>query len=113
MSQLGKVLHAAEQAKSAVGHFNFSEVVVLHAVAAAARDAAVPVLVGASEGERKFLGVREAFALVDSIRQDTGQAIFLNADHTHSLAGAEAAAKAGYDMIVFDLSDQPFEENVR
>jgi fructose-bisphosphate aldolase class II len=37
----------------------------------------------------------------------------LNADHTHSLAKAEEAARAGYDMIGFDGSTLAFEENVR
>jgi len=36
----------------------------------------------------------------------------LNADHTHSLAKAEEAAKAGFDEILFDGSALPFEENV-
>lgn len=51
-------------------------------------------------------------ALVDTLRQATGLEIFLNADHTHSLAKAEEAARAGFDMVVFDLSDKPLEENI-
>src|SRR5580693_3779276 len=38
--------------------------------------------------------------------------IFLDADHTHSLAKGIEAAKAGFDSIVFDLSTLPIEENV-
>jgi fructose-bisphosphate aldolase class II len=37
----------------------------------------------------------------------------LNADHTHSLATAVEAARAGFDAIVFDASALPFEQNVR
>jgi Fructose-bisphosphate aldolase class-II len=37
----------------------------------------------------------------------------LNADHTHSLAKAVEAARAGFDAIVFDASTLPFEQNVR
>ena len=40
-------------------------------------------------------------------------AIFLNADHTHSLAHALDVAKAGFDSVVFDLSALSFEQNVR
>jgi fructose/tagatose bisphosphate aldolase len=39
--------------------------------------------------------------------------IFLNADHTHTLAKAIEAARAGFDSIVFDASAHPFEQNVR
>jgi fructose-bisphosphate aldolase, class II len=112
MTTLRSTLQNAERERVAVGHFNFSELTVLQAVCAAARELNVPVLVGVSEGEREFVGVPQAAALVKSIRESSGQAIFLNADHTHSLKGAEQAAKAGFDMIVFDQSEQPFEKNV-
>src|SRR5207249_3557747 len=46
-------------------------------------------------------------------REEFDFPIFLNADHTHSLARAVEAAKAGFDAIVFDLSALPFEQNVR
>jgi fructose-bisphosphate aldolase class II len=82
-------------------------------VFAAARELKVPVMVGVSEGEREFFGVRQIAALVRSLREEFDFPIFLNADHTHSLAKAVEAAKAGFDSIVFDLSALPFEENVR
>jgi fructose-bisphosphate aldolase, class II len=112
MTTLLQVLQKAERMRFAIGHFNFSELTVLKAVCAAARELNVPVLVGVSEGEREFVGVSQAAALVKSIREDLGHPIFLNADHTHSLQGAEEAAKAGFDMLVFDRSEQPFEKNL-
>jgi len=66
-----------------------------------------------SEGERAFLGVRQVAALVKSLRDEFDFPIYLNADHTHSLAKALEAANAGFDSIVFDLSALPFDENVR
>ncbi len=68
---------------------------------------------GASEGERSFLGTAQLAALVRSLREEHEYPIFLNADHTHSLDSALAAARAGFDSIVFDLSALPFEENIR
>jgi fructose-bisphosphate aldolase class II len=79
---------------------------------AAAQELSVPVVVGASEGGRKFLGDHQLAALVKSFRDETGLSVFLNADHTHSLEGAIAAAKTGFDSIVFDLSALPLEENI-
>jgi fructose-bisphosphate aldolase class II len=70
-------------------------------------------LVGVSEGERDFIGVRQIAALVRSLREEFDFPIFLNADHTHSLARAVTAAKAGFDAVVFDVSALPFEQNVR
>jgi fructose-bisphosphate aldolase, class II len=113
MRQLRDLLQEAEQNGVAIGHFNVSDLVLLKAVFAAARELNVPVLVGLSEGEREFVGTRQIAALVRSLREEFDFPIFLNADHTHSLAKGVEAAKAGFDSIVFDRSALPFEENVR
>lgn len=63
------------------------------------------------ESEREFVGMRQAVALVQAMR-DEGLRILLNADHTHSLEKAEKAAGAGFDMVVFDASEKPIEENI-
>ena len=112
MSTLKEVLQEAGGRRVAVGHFNFSELVVLKAAADAASELDVPVVMGVSESEREFLGVRLAAALVQSMREEKGRQIFLNADHTHSIEKAEQAARAGFDMIVFDASEQPLEQNI-
>jgi fructose-bisphosphate aldolase, class II len=97
----------------AIGHFNVADWVLLKAVLASGQELKVPVVVGVSEGEREFIGVRQIAALVRSVREEYDCPIFLNADHTHSLAKAVEAARAGFDAFVFDLSALPFEQNVR
>ena len=104
MQSLRKALEQSGKDGVAIGHFNVADLVLLKAVAAAARDLKVPVAVGASEGEREFFGVRQIAALVRSLREEYDYPIFLNADHTHSLAHALDVAKAGFDSVVFDLS---------
>jgi len=113
MHSLLDALTQARQNKTAIGHFNISDLVLLKAVFAAGRELKVPVMIGVSEGEREFVGVRQIAALVRSLREEWGCPIFLNADHTHSLANAEEAARVGFDSIVFDQSALPFERNVR
>jgi fructose-bisphosphate aldolase class II len=113
MPQLKDILKQARQRGAAIGHFNVSDLVLLKAVFSAAQEVNVPVLVGASEGERAFMGVRQVAALVKSLRDEYDFPIFLNADHTHSRAAAEEVARAGFDSIVFDLSALPLEQNVR
>ena len=113
MQTLRNALEQSEKNGVAIGHFNVADLVLLKAVVAAARDLKVPVAVGASEGEREFFGVRQIAALVRSLREEYDYPIFLNADHTHSLAHALDVAKAGFDSVVFDLSALPFEQNVR
>lgn len=113
MRTLREVLDDAERRQVALGHFNISELAALKAIVAAARELGTPALVGVSEGEREFIGTRQAAALVKSLRDEFAMEIFLNADHTHSLAKAEEAARAGFDEIIFDASALSFEENVR
>ena len=113
MQTLREVLEHSQEDGAAAGHFNIADLVLLKAVFAAAKELNSPVLVGASEGERDFLGVRQIAVLVRSLREEFDFPIFLNADHTHTLAKAIEAAKAGFDSIVFDASAQPFEQNVR
>lgn len=112
MKTLRNILEQADTDRVAIGHFNISDLVALKAVCDAARELMVPVIVGTSEGERQFMGVHQAAAVVKSLREENDLPIFLNADHTHSLESALEAAKAGYDWIVFDRFDLPFEQNI-
>src|SRR5262249_50156482 len=113
MQILRDVLKQAEENRVAIGHFNVADLVLVKAVFAAAQELKVPVIIGVSEGEREFMGVRQIAVLVRSLREEFDFPIFLNADHTHSLGKAIDAAEAGFDSIVFDLSGLPFDENVR
>ncbi|MGA3091510.1 MAG: class II fructose-bisphosphate aldolase [Terriglobales bacterium] len=112
MDALRNVLTRLQQQGAALGHFNVADLVLLKAVLAAAVEVKVPVIVGASEGERAFLGTRELAALVKVMREEHGVPVFLNADHTHSLAKAVEAARAGFDAVVIDFSALPFDKNV-
>jgi fructose-bisphosphate aldolase, class II len=109
---LRDVLTRLEKEGVALGHFNVSDQTLLKAVVAAASETRLPVLIGASEGEREFFGARQLAALVKSQRQEVDVPVFLNADHTHSLAKAIEAANAGFDSVVIDFSALPFNENV-
>ena len=69
MDALRNVLTRLQQQGAALGHFNVADLVLLKAVLAAAVEVKVPVIVGASEGERAFLGTRELAALVKVMRE--------------------------------------------
>src|SRR5580700_3903492 len=112
MKSLIETLADARRRQVAVGHFNISELTAFKAIVESALELKLPVMVGVSEGEREFIGVAESAALVKTAREQHGLPIFLNADHTHSLAKAVEAAKAGFDEIIFDGSALPFDKNV-
>jgi fructose-bisphosphate aldolase, class II len=106
------VLTRTEKEGTGLGHFNVADQTLFKAVVAAAVETKLPVIIGASEGEREFFGARQLAAVVKAQRQESDVPIFLNADHTHSLGKAVEAAKAGFDSVVVDFSALPLEENV-
>ena len=102
----------AQKSGVAIGHFNISDSNQLNAIAGAARDLNVPVIIGVSEGEREFVGGRKARAMVDAAREEFGIDIFLNADHAHDVDGCKSAIDYGFDSVIFDGSKISAEENI-
>lgn len=109
---LRQVIEEASDKKVAIGHFNISDLAGLKAIFGAAKELGVPVIIGVSEGEREFIGVRQAAALVKSLREEYDYPIYLNADHTYSLEKVKEATHAGFDSVIFDGAKLPFAENV-
>jgi fructose-bisphosphate aldolase class II len=97
---------------SAIGHFNVSTLDGIWAIADAAKELNLPVIVGVSEGERDYIGVNEVAAIIKSIREQRKQPIFLNADHTYSFERVKEAIDAGFDAVIFDGAQLSFEENI-
>ena len=103
----------AKKDGKAIGHFNISTLDGAWAVADAAKNLGLPVIIGVSEGERDYVGVREAVAIVKAIREERGQPIFLNGDHTYSFDKVKEAIDAGFDAVIFDGAQLPLEENIK
>lgn len=113
MKTLREVINEAESNHVAVGHFNISNIEGLWAIFHAARNLNLPVIIGLSEGERDFVGVRQAVALVKSIREEFDYPIFINADHTYSFERVKEAVDAGFDAVIFDGAKLSLAENIK
>lgn len=110
----------ANEGRYAIGQLNCSSADQVKAVITAAQKLKSPVIIGTSEGEAKFMGLRQAAALIESYQEETGLPIILNADHTYkdvkdltNLDKIKALLDAGYNSIHFDGSVLPYEENVK
>lgn len=112
MKTLREYIKEAEEKKTALGHFNVSDSVGFWAVVLAAKKMNLPVIIGVSEGERDFVGVRQIKALVDSV-QNEGAAIFLNADHTYSVEKVKEVVDTNFDAVIIDGAEKSFEENLK
>lgn len=113
MKTLKQIIQEAENDKKAIGHFNISECAALKGIFQSAQELNAPVIIGVSEGERDFIGVKRIALLVKSMREEFNYPIFLNADHTHSLEKIKEAVEAGFDAVLFDGGKLPFEENIK
>ncbi len=118
MKTLIEYIAEAKKGGYALGHFNFSDLATLKGIVVGFEKAQKDVsretalIVGLSEGERDFVGSRQAVSLIKSYRE-AGIPVFLNADHTKSLEKAIEAAKAGFDAVLFDAGREPIEENIK
>jgi len=108
-----QIFKNAQKGKYAIGQFNISTDEQIKAIVETAKDLKSPIIIATSESERKFIGAKQAVALVESWRKETGLSIILNADHCKSFESAKEAIDAGYDMVQFDGSSLSFEENVK
>src|ERR1700744_6629602 len=95
MAALRDVLTRSQKQGTALGHFNVADLTLMKAVLGASTEMGLPAFIGASEGERGFFGTRQLAALVKSMREESDIPVFLNSDHTHSLAKGMEAANAG------------------
>lgn len=113
MKNLKYYLKKAYKEKFAIGQFNFSDWSQVRGIVEAAQLLRAPIILGTSEGESRFVGLKEAVAMRDALRAKTGLPIFLNLDHGKSVDYLKEAILAGYDMVHFDGSKLPLEENIK
>lgn len=109
---LKDVLERAREERWAVPHFNISTLEMARGICEAASKLRSPLMLGTSEGERNFIGLKQAVVLIAAFREEFDLPIFLNADHSKSVAAAEFAIAAGYSSVHIDLSKKSFEENI-
>ena len=112
MKSLKEYIQEAENNKTAIGHFNISDIVGFWAIVGAIKKLNLPAIIGVSEGERDFIGIKQVKVLVDTIKAE-GLPIFLNADHTYSVDRIKEVVDAGFDAAIIDGAEKSFEENIK
>ena len=103
----------------AIGHFNISDSAGLKAIFEAAKELSdqagrqIPIIIGLSDGERGFVGIRQAAAMVKNYQKENDYPIFLNSDHTHDSANIKKCVEAGFDAVLFDAGKLSLDENIQ
>lgn len=99
-----KLMERARKEKFAVGAFNLDNQETLVAVARAAKAKNSPVLVEVSAGEVEAMGLANLRDMVDNYRNQYKIEMFINLDHSPSVADAKAGIDAGFEFIHIDVS---------
>ena len=108
-----ELLKRAQREKWAIGQFNISNLETLKAIIEAAKGLNSPVIIGTSERESRFLGLKQVVALVGAFKKENSFPILLNLDHGKDLDYIKKAIDEGYDCVQFDGSSFSLEENIR
>lgn len=117
MLNLKTEIEKATKNKTAIGHFNISNLEMFKGILEAAKELSdgedlIPIIVGVSENERKYIGIEQTVAFIKSYREENNYPVFVNADHCKSYESAEEAVRAGFDSLVVDNSKMSLDENI-
>lgn len=112
MENLKDFLIDAKRKGYALGAFNLDSLETLKAVVNVAVKSRSPVLVEVSPREVDYLGWANLAALIDNARREFGIPLFLNLDHADDVNNIEKAINFGFDLVHYDGSKLPFEENL-
>ncbi len=110
--KLKQYFRAAQKGKWAIGQFNVSNIETLKGIFEAAKKLKSPIIIGTSEGESRFLGLRQTRALASLFEAETGVSAILNLDHGKTFDYIKKAIAAGYDSVHFDGSALPLSQNI-
>lgn len=97
-------MERARREKFALGAFNLDNQETLRAVAQAAKKKNAPVLVEISQGEVDALGLENVRDMVDNYKAILGVEMYVNLDHSPSVAAAKAGIDVGFEFIHIDIS---------
>lgn len=94
----------SRQEHFAVGAFNLDNQETLIAVTKAAAKKNSPVMVEVSQGEVEAIGIENVRDMVDNYREEFGVEMYVNLDHSPTVAAAIAGIEAGFEFIHIDIS---------
>lgn len=92
---------------------NFYNVETLHGVLRAAAELQEPLILQLTQSSIDYMGLETAVALGRAGLKEFGVEGWLHLDHGASVELAQACLDAGFDSVMIDGSELPFEENVK
>jgi fructose-bisphosphate aldolase class II/tagatose 1,6-diphosphate aldolase GatY/KbaY len=112
MMNLNDRLIQARKNKEAILAANFYNAETLIAIARAAQLANRPVIFQLTKGTIDYLGLNMAMAMARSVISDYQLEAWIHLDHGGSLELVQQCLDAGFDSVMIDGSERPFDENI-
>ena len=91
---------------------NFYNFETLSAVLTAAQNTRSEIILQLSESSIKYMGLKVATALAKSAIEQYGITAWLHLDHGQDVDLVKRCIDAGFDSVMIDASEKPFEENI-
>jgi ketose-bisphosphate aldolase len=113
MMKLQDKLHELSLERKAILAVNFYNFETLSGILRAASKADQPIILQTSESTIRYLGLKIAVSLARTALADYGVTGWLHLDHGSSPEIALKCLEAGFDSVMIDASELPFDDNVR
>ena len=105
-----KQLRSEKKAILAANFYNFE---TLSGILQAASNLKQPVILQLSESSIRYMGLPIAAAMAKTAIKEYGVEAWLHLDHGGSVEMVQKCLDAGFDSVMIDASEKPFDENVR
>ena len=105
-------LEKAKKEHFAIPALNTGTLEVLKAITAAAVEARSPVIIETATGETKWMEAENILCICRNFSDKYQVPIIINLDHAYTYEDVLPGLEAGFDLIHFDGSKMPYEENV-
>ena len=92
---------------------NFYNFETISAVLTAARDTKSPLILQLSESSIHYMGLEVATSLARAAISQFGAKAWLHLDHGQDVELVKRCIDAGFDSVMIDASEKPFDENVK
>ncbi|PJE69211.1 tagatose-bisphosphate aldolase [Candidatus Shapirobacteria bacterium CG10_big_fil_rev_8_21_14_0_10_38_14] len=113
MNSAQEILEKAKNEGYALGAFNAGDLEIIQAIVQAAEGKQKPLIIETSAGEAEHFGIENFLDVVENFQQKTNLQILTNFDHGPGLEECQRVIEAGYNLVHFDGSNLPYEENVK
>ncbi len=107
-----EVLEDARQKNIAVGAVNIFDYTVTDAAISAAQELGVNLIIQTSAGTVEHFGAKKLYDMIDAVRKNVDIKVAIHLDHCRKTELGKLCVDTGWDSVMMDFSQLPFEENI-